>query len=73
MTVKEKKKVKAPKVLEARFTFERDTKNKFVYTEVDDDGDAVEAKDALVGTLYVTKAHLGKEPPDAIRVTITPE
>jgi hypothetical protein len=61
-------------VTEHRSTFRylRTTKNKHVYEEVGQNGQPVEARDAIVGSIYVSRALLGDPAPRAVRVTIEP-
>lgn len=52
------------------FAFETETKNKFRFAEVDAKGEPLEQKDAVVGTLYVSKTALGGNAPKTLSIEI---
>lgn len=47
-----------------------ETKNAVKYTEVDKNGEALETRDAKMGTVYLKKAELPTPFPEEITVTI---
>lgn len=56
------------------FAFERATKNKLRFMEVDEHGHAVTPEHDVIGTLYIRKgAFKGLDQPQTVTVTLTPK
>jgi hypothetical protein len=66
-----KGKVKKFEGFEVHFEFERETKGAVRYKEVDEDGDAVDKDDKVIGTLYLRKSAFdGAKSPKKLKVVI---
>lgn len=57
--------------ISVNFTRTRETKNAFVFSEVDDSGNVLETADAIVGTVYIKKAKISADAMD-IEMLIRP-
>lgn len=55
----------------ARMRFVRETKNKVLYKEVDDQNREVEPRDAQIGQQYIDKKAFPSGPPGIVTVEIT--